>query len=196
MERNFETVMIEQCAPVLAGLKPAGLFRYETRDCADLAARVHRWNDQLGEKGLKVRVLKGCAQTHRYLIYVYRESRLRQVLADEAVREFLHREGYALPEDASDCDGMLRQLSRRLCCEADFPHEIGLFLGYPPEDVAGFVRHRGKGCKCVGCWKVYGDEAAARRQFAAFKACTANYCRRRAKGASLARLAVTTRLPQ
>ena len=28
MERNFETVMIEQCAPVLAGLKPAGLFRY------------------------------------------------------------------------------------------------------------------------------------------------------------------------
>ena len=84
MERNFETVMIEQCAPVLAGLKPAGLFRYETRDCADLAARVHRWNDQLGEKGLKVRVLKGCAQTHRYLIYVYRESRLRQVLADEA----------------------------------------------------------------------------------------------------------------
>ena len=30
MERNFETVMIEQCAPVLAGLKPAGLFRYET----------------------------------------------------------------------------------------------------------------------------------------------------------------------
>ena len=31
MERNFETVMIEQCAPVLAGLKPAGLFRYETR---------------------------------------------------------------------------------------------------------------------------------------------------------------------
>lgn len=34
MERNFETVMIEQCAPVLASLKPAGLFRYETRDCA------------------------------------------------------------------------------------------------------------------------------------------------------------------
>lgn len=142
MERNFETVMIEQCAPVLAGLKPAGLFRYETRDCADLAARVHRWNDQLGEKGLKVRVLKGCAQTHRYLIYVYRESRLRQVLADEAVREFLQREGYAMPEDASDCDGMLRQLSRRLCCEADFPHEIGVFLGYPLTDVVGFIEIR------------------------------------------------------
>ena len=57
MERNFETVMIEQCAPVLAGLKAAGLFRYETRDCKDLAQRVRGWNERLGEKGLKVRVL-------------------------------------------------------------------------------------------------------------------------------------------
>ncbi len=59
MERNFETVMIEQCAPVLASLKPAGLFRYETRDCADLARRVKNWNTQLNPKGLRVRVLKG-----------------------------------------------------------------------------------------------------------------------------------------
>ena len=57
MERNFETVMIEQCAPVLASLKPAGLFRYETRDCADLARRVKNWNTQLNPKGLRVRVL-------------------------------------------------------------------------------------------------------------------------------------------
>ena len=49
MERNFETVMIEQCAPVLASLKPAGLFRYETRDCADLARRVKNWNTQLNQ---------------------------------------------------------------------------------------------------------------------------------------------------
>ena len=50
MERNFETVMIEQCSPVLAGLKAAGLFRYETQDCKDLAERVRGWNARLGEK--------------------------------------------------------------------------------------------------------------------------------------------------
>ena len=38
MERNFETVMIEQCAPVLASLKPAGLFRYETATAPTLRA--------------------------------------------------------------------------------------------------------------------------------------------------------------
>ena len=113
MERNFETVMIEQCAPVLASLKPAGLFRYETSDCADLARRVRSWNEQLGEKGLCVRVLKGCVQTHRYLVYVYRESKLRAVLAQPQVRDFLCREGYTLPEQSDDYAPLLRQLSLR-----------------------------------------------------------------------------------
>ena len=127
MERDFETVMIEQCAPVLAGLKPAGLFRYETRDRADLARRVAGWNAQLNPKGLQVRVLRGCIATRQYLVYVYRAAKLQTVLADAAVRGFLAREGYRLPEDAADCGALLDQLSLRLCCAAeaaDFPHEI------------------------------------------------------------------------
>ena len=83
--------MIEQCAPVLASLKPAGLFRYETSDCADLARRVRSWNEQLGEKGLCVRVLKGCVRTHRYLVYVYRESKLRAVLALSLIHIWVSR---------------------------------------------------------------------------------------------------------
>ena len=62
MERDFETVMIEQCAPVLAGLKPAGLFRYETRNRADLARRVAGWNAQLNPKAYRC----GCCGVHRY----------------------------------------------------------------------------------------------------------------------------------
>lgn len=38
MERNFETVMIEQCAPVLASLKPAGLFRMRPATAPTLRA--------------------------------------------------------------------------------------------------------------------------------------------------------------
>ena len=118
MERNFETVMIEQCAPVLASLKPAGLFRYETRDRADLARRVKNWNTQLNPKGLQVRVLRGCIATRQYLVYVYRAAKLQTVLADAAVRGFLAREGYRLPENAADCNALLDQLSLRLCCAA------------------------------------------------------------------------------
>ena len=191
MERDFETVMIEQCAPVLAGLKPAGLFRYETRDRADLARRVAGWNAQLNPKGLQVRVLRGCIATRQYLVYVYRAAKLQTVLADAAVRSFLAREGYRLPEDAADCNALLDQLSLRLCCAAeaaDFPHEIGLFLSYPPEDVKGFLEHRP--CKCVGCWKVYENEEAAKKTFAKYKACTRVYCRQLASGIDIERLTV------
>ena len=193
MERNFETVMIEQCAPVLASLKPAGLFRYETSDCADLARRVRSWNEQLGEKGLCVRVLKGCVQTHRYLVYVYRAAKLQTVLADAAVRGFLAREGYRLPEDAADCGALLDQLSLRLCCAAeaaDFPHEIGVFLGYPLYDVVGFIENAGRNFTCCGCWKAYGDPNAAQQHFAQLNKCTAVYLRLFRSGTPIQRLAV------
>ena len=166
MERNFETVMIEQCAPVLASLKPAGLFRYETRDCADLARRVKSWNAQLDPKGLRVRVLKGCVRNHRYLVYVYRESKLAAVLADENVQSFLRQGGYQLP------------------------HEIGVFLGYPLGDVVGFIENRGKNFTCCGCWKSYGDPDAARKHFDQLSKCTAVYLRLFHSGTPILRLAV------
>ena len=190
MERNFETVMIEQCAPVLAGLKPAGLFRYETRDCADLARRVRSWNKQLNSKGLRVRVMKGCARTHRFLVYVYREAQLSAVLADKAVQEFLRQEGYQLPAEQEQTGALLNQLSRRLCCQAEFPHEIGVFLGYPLPDVVGFIENSGRNFTCCGCWKAYGDPQAAQRHFAQLRKCTAVYLRLFHSGTPIARLTV------
>ena len=190
MERNFETVMIEQCAPVLAGLKPAGLFRYETRDCADLARRVRSWNEQLNSKGLRVRVMKGCARTHRFLVYVYREAQLSAVLADKAVQEFLRQEGYQLPAEQEQTGALLNQLSRRLCCQAEFPHEIGVFLGYPLPDVVGFIENRGQNFTCCGYWKSYGEPVAARRRFDQLSKCTAVYLRLFHSGTPIARLTV------
>ena len=51
----------------------------------------------------------------------------------------------------------------------------GLFLGYPPDDVAGFIRCGAKCFKCVGDWKVYRDEVEAKRLFARYQACTRCY---------------------
>lgn len=190
MERNFETVMLEQCSPVLAGLKAAGLFRYETADRADLVHRVKNWNAQLNAKGLRVSVLKECARTRQYLVYVYRESRLRAELARPEVRAFLAREGYRLPADPEHCEPLLKQLSTRLCCGREFPHEIGVFLGYPLADVVGFIENRGQNFTCCGCWKAYGDADAAQKHFEQLKKCTAVYLRLFNSGTPIFRLAV------
>lgn len=192
MERNFETVMIEQCSPVLAGLKAANLFRHECRDRQALYATVAGWNAQLNGRGIRLLVLKECPIRHWFLIYLYRPARLEAVLGRPEVRQFLQQEGYALPLQAAGdaCQPLLAQLAGRLACDGDFPHEIGVFLGYPLEDVVGFIRNRGQNFTCCGCWKAYGDPAAAQRIFDQFQKCTAIYLRLFHSGRPIARLTV------
>ena len=73
---------------------------------------------------------------------------------------------------------LLEELARRIERQKTFPHEIGLFLGYSPGDVAGFIEHRGQRFALSGYWKVYGDEAEARALFARYAACTEEFCGR------------------
>lgn len=39
--------------------------------------------------------------------------------------------------------------------QIDFPHEMGLILGYPVEDVRGFIENNGQNYLYSGYWKVY-----------------------------------------
>ena len=97
-----------------------------------------------------------------------------------------------LQERGYSCDQpcrCLNQLVSRLRDTSDVPHEIGLFLGYPPEDVSGFLENR-KPCSCPGPWKVYGNVEEARARFDLYKKCTRAYCEDWANGCGLEHLAV------
>ena len=67
---------------------------------------------------------------------------------------------------------ILGELSRRMssyfCGEDEFPHEVGVLLGYPTEDVEDYIRLEGREFLFVGYWKVYHNEQRARKLFAAF----------------------------
>jgi hypothetical protein len=65
-----------------------------------------------------------------------------------------------------------------------------LFLGYPPEDVYGYIKNKGKSPKCTGHWQVYGDEKVALAKFKSFKQCTRIFCQMAALGFSIEELAV------
>ena len=84
----------------------------------------------------------------------------------------------------------MTDLIQRLRTCADFPHEIGLFLSYPPEDVRGFIENRAQNFKRAGLWKVYGNEARAEALFRKFKKCTQIYCERWQSGSKMDELAV------
>ena len=65
--------------------------------------------------------------------------------------------------------------------DSEFPHEIGLFLGYPAEDVKGFIENKAASSKCSGCWKVYGDEQTAMNLFEEYKEVYRNLTNRKWK---------------
>lgn len=82
------------------------------------------------------------------------------------------------------------KLWQHLQTESDFPHEIGLFLGYPPEDVQGFIEQKACNSKCTGYWKVYGDQKKAERIFDRYNKCTACFLANWQRGVSLEQLTV------
>lgn len=169
MERAFEQQMIEQGAPTLMGIKPANLFRYFAPEAGQVFHEVSKWNHRLKPYGVSVEIIKVCPRTESYLIYIYRRSSLEKILKKEKVCRFLEASGYRME---TEMKGLLVQLSDRLCLEDDFPHEIGIFLGYPLCDVIGFIENKGKNYTCCGFWKTYGDPGEARRRFNAYRICT------------------------
>ncbi len=176
-----EDIIIKHCSPTLAGMKTGNMFSCSFADEAEMRDSIRHWNGLLVRKGLRVLPLR--FRDNRALVYVYRVSR---DLKDGAVCHLLKEMGYEteMPERC------IVQLIRKLEECGEFPHEIGLFLGYPPEDVCGFIENRAQGCKLTGCWKVYGNEEKARMTFAKYKKCTDVYTAQFAVGRSVDRLTV------
>lgn len=122
-------------------------------------------------------------------LYLYRPAALQRDLDSDAAAKLLAGAGYP----CGSCGGCVAALVRRMRSSAEFPHEVGLFLSYPPEDVKGFIENRAANAKCTGVWKVYGDERQALQTFAKYKKCTQVYCERWQSGSGLDKLAVADR---
>lgn len=181
-----EECLVRHCAPTLAGIKTGSLFSCPCESKKGLMDSLRRTNRRLVKKGLRCIPLKLFGK--KALIYMYRPALLKRDLEGEKAKQLLKSRGY----EGQSCEMCVAHLMERLQQEAEFPHEIGLFLGYPPEDVEGFIKDSGC-CKCVGCWKVYGNEEEAKKKFAQYDKCTRLYCAQHANGRELERLAVEAR---
>lgn len=181
-----EELVILHCSPTLAGMKTGSLFNCDYETPAEVTRSICVLNQKLVPKG--VRVLPVRYSDKRVLVYVYRPEQLKRDLRERIAHKILEEKGY-ICESSEQC---VIQLIQRLRSETDFPHEIGLFLGYPPKDVQGFIENKDSGCKCVGCWKVYSDEQTARRIFAKYKKCTKVYREKWKYGRTLEELTISS----
>ncbi len=179
-----DEIIVRHCSPTLAGLKTGSIFTCPFDNEKEMITNIRKWNNLLVKKGLRVLPLRFDDQNA--LIYVFRPSRLTKDLKDCMTYRMLRERGYT----ADVPDRCIIELISRFKESGEFPHEIGLFLGYPPEDVRGFIENKAAGYKCVGLWKVYGDVKRAQRLFAKYRKCTDKYCYRFSKGRGIDRLAV------
>ncbi len=182
---RIEKDLVRHCSPTLASLKTASLFTIDFTCRKELNDALRKWNRDLSDKGIAIIPLQ--EKDGRALIYVFRKDRLKRSLSTPEIKCFLHSSGYG----EYDIGTALSTLRSHLSGSGKFPHEIGIFLGYPIGDVIGFIRNKGQNCKCVGCWKVYCNECETAKTFARYKKCEAIYMRLWEQGRSVRKLTVS-----
>ncbi len=138
-----------QCAPLIVGLKPSNIFNISSEDYF-VMLRILR-NSKISWHVLG----KKC---DKMMIFLYHRESLDKYLKEKEVRKILREEGYIC--DNLDC--IIKEFENRyrryLQKNVEFPHEMGLLLGYPAEDVLGFIKYKGDKSIYTGYWKVYKNK--------------------------------------
>ena len=166
MMNSIDHIIGYHCAPAIRGIKLSNLVSIPRDMNEQIQFVLTEYNKEFNEKGLFFFELCRCKA--RRLLLVFREKQLRDYVRQPAVMKFLKAYGY---QDTMSIMEMLEHLRYRMEASVDFPHEIGVFLGYPLKDVKSFISRRGNGYSMCGEWKVYHDVVDAQRSFLCYKAC-------------------------
>lgn len=177
----FEHKVVCHCSPTLSSLKPGNLFRCcYTNPLLSCAHHVYctlqACYQKLAPHGVHLEIVS--EEPGWSLVYVYRSDLLERALNHPVAAQYLHSLGY---HKLSTTEA-LANLKQRFKEGSGFPHEIGFFLGYPPQDVIEFITSAGENHLMCGHWKVYSNLEHATRQFELFRNATKENLKRYAQG--------------
>ncbi len=147
--KSVESQLILQCAPLITGIRFSNLFMIESINDKTVGLALKH----SGISYYKLGQFKG-----RTAFLLYRRKELERYFNNPMAKDVLEKVGY---HDHSFAD-ILKSFKQRyqtymLNQGEDFPHEMGLLLGYPVEDVKGFIENDGRNSLFSGYWKVYGN---------------------------------------
>ena len=158
--KNIEIQLALQCGPLITGLKIANLFIVDN----DQVDKVEALLDHTCIKHITLYTNK-----NRSFLLLYRQQQLKAYLEEQEVKAFMEAMGYS---DLSLNEAfwlLKKRYSAYMEGRDAFPHEFGLFLGYPVEDVIGFIENQGKNFLCTGYWKVYKNLNEKQQLFKQFE---------------------------
>ena len=165
----FAAYLALEGAEVIEGAKPGNLVNLVNRE-RSCGLNPYRLWKEAGVELLQGTGLQSLEMTDRgdsLLVYLYRSDLLQGVLDKRSVAIILGRQGYERPQEIAT---VLNQLRNRLE-NGSFPHEVGIFLGYPLKDVLAFMGQIRLAFACQGPWKIYGDPAASLELACRYREC-------------------------
>ena len=158
--KSIETQIALQCAPLISGLKVSNLLIISAEDEALVRVILRR-------SGISFFRLLRTGEKVTFLLF--RKNPLEAYLKQQEVEAMLAEAGYAELSLGNILSTFQKRYAHYMSAGGRFPHGMGLLLGYPAEDVKGFVENEGKNFLYSGYWKVYADVEEKRRLFQKFE---------------------------
>ena len=155
-EEKFGFRVVTQCAPVLKGVKISNLITMKPGGWRKIRAYL---------KKSRIICIPLYADAEKEVLFLYRYEQLERHLKNREVREFLRSCGYESFEVASGLVRLRRRYQLYAGISKEFPHELGVLLGYPVGDVQGFIDNRGENSLTSRYWKVYQNPKEAEKIF-------------------------------
>lgn len=156
---HIENFLVYHTSLVIAKVKPAVTITIGKKNLE----RFDAWNkygrqflDSINLKYVELR-----ENENSIILMVYDEEVLEKEINTKDHIEFLNRLGY--PSEL-DVDGYVKFLKIRYK-KYNCPHELGIFLGIPIEDVKDFMECTDKKCLLCRYWKVYNNKIDAEKIF-------------------------------
>ena len=157
--QELEIQIALQCAPLLTGRKISNLLTVD-RSFRSAVLGLFR------SRAVSCYVLYESADRITFLLYV--REKLEAYLRTEKVKKLMLEFGCSGCTLSKILYSVSERYREHMEGNGDFPHEIGLLLGYPPEDVIGFIENRGQNPLYIGYWKVYSNLEECRKVFAGY----------------------------
>lgn len=155
-EMKVRVLLALHCTPVMRKIKISNTLTAEKSYKAAIGRALY---------GTDISLEIFRVNREKVMFYLYRKEALRHYLLQRESADFLEQYGYK----NMDLNAMLERLTERIRMfreeKNDFPHEIGIFLGYPVNDVKGFLENRGKNYIYAGYWKVYDNASDTMKLF-------------------------------
>lgn len=146
--QNNTLFLVESLAPTILGVKPSELL--------NVAMDNERyWEDfkEIFTKQNVLRIEEVRDLNGRLQVIFYHKKILDSVLTDQPIKDFLTTLSYPRKYSLEAYLGVLKQ--RIIAMK--FPHEVGIFLGYPLKDVLGFMEILPLPYRRTQGWRIYGD---------------------------------------